>query len=1146
MSTEGKSVQRVNGLIKKMKRSSGRRPRARILCAVAAVETLEGRRLLSVVGGFSPPVVSEIGKGQGAAFAVAVVDVLGDGNPELIVANDNGTISILPGYRNGTFGPAETVSDGLPDGSGSPQDLAVAKHGGQIFVTNDNADGTVSFLTKNGYGIFSVTQELDCSNNGAEVNALATASFNVGSINFDVLATADGDGESALCFKVLGKSFLTPGLYSVSNEPLTSVVAGRFYPNTYTSFVFMNSGGSVSQMTLDSYGNTGVNSVNSAGGHAAAIGAVDLTGDGLDDLVVANQNGSVTTLQGGSDGFELASTTPVSASPFQNVSLQTGDVVGDGSQEVLLTQPEAGGAQSTALFSDGRGGLYGPVQIASGAVTALADVNQDGRADLISCYYSASTGIGSVGVQLGGFENSPSIASQNAADFVVGSFGTFTITTDGYPAVAVSESGGLPDGLTFQDNGNGTATISGIPDGTSLGTYPLLITASNGVGADAVQTLTLTVDNPAPPVITSGGSAAFVVGQWSSFSITSTSGSVDSLSYTGTLPEGLFFEGDGVGTATICGTPAAATAGTYNLTITASSAYGQSTQALVLTVNEGTIPVISITVSGQLDFTVGRAGTFLIAGGGVGTSFSTTSALPAGLRLVNLAYGVASLGGVPSEGAEGSYVVTITASDLGAAVSRSFALTVVEGSVSPTLSGLTNVTMQAGSVASYQVTAGGTPLPVITESGTLPDGLSFSDASGTGTVTGTLTANSVGVYTETFTATSSAGADSMTMIFTVEQNPAFNSPDSGTLIVGAGGSVNVSTSGFAAPSLQQTGTLPGGIIFTDNGDGTGTFSGTATAGSGGVYPETITASDSNGTSISESFSLIVDASPAITSASTANFAVGTNGSFAITTGGFPAAAVSLTSGTLPSGLTFTANANGTATISGDPASGTAGNYTLTLSAANSLAAVTGQLIVEVEQPVEFKGATTAQFAVGKVNSFSITTSPSSSNVALTEMGKLPAGITFVDNGNGTARLSGTPTAADEGTFNFTITASNSFGVASEPMELTIGAAKAVSFTSSARATFTSGTSGSFTITTAGFPEATFIETGALPQGLIFQDNLNGTATISGTPQLASGQTVGTYTIHLTASNGITTAKQTLVVAVVEIKAKVTTAVVTGR
>src|SRR5271157_798032 len=88
-------------------------------------------------------------------------------------------------------------------------------------------------------------------------------------------------------------------------------------------------------------------------------------------------------------------------------------------------------------------------------------------------------------------------------------------------------------------------------------------------------------------------------------------------------------------------------------------------------------------------------------------------------------------------------------------------------------------------------------------------------------------------------------------------------------------------------------------------------------------------------SLPSSVSPTVDQAPAITSADDAAFTVGQAGSFTITTTGYPTAAITET-GSLPTGVTFTDNANGTATLAGTPQEGTAGTYSLTLTAANSI------------------------------------------------------------------------------------------------------------------------------------------------------------------------------------------------------------------
>lgn len=94
----------------------------------------------------------------------------------------------------------------------------------------------------------------------------------------------------------------------------------------------------------------------------------------------------------------------------------------------------------------------------------------------------------------------PTITSANNATFTVGQAGTFTVTATGTPTPTLTSSGALPSGVTFTDNGNGTATIAGTPAAGTNGSYPITITASNGTAPDATQNFTLTV-NPAPVTV---------------------------------------------------------------------------------------------------------------------------------------------------------------------------------------------------------------------------------------------------------------------------------------------------------------------------------------------------------------------------------------------------------------------------------------------------------------------------------------------------------------------------------------------------------------------------------------------------------------------------------------------------------------------
>src|SRR5207237_7254060 len=102
----------------------------------------------------------------------------------------------------------------------------------------------------------------------------------------------------------------------------------------------------------------------------------------------------------------------------------------------------------------------------------------------------------------------PAVTSPGAATFTVGSAESFIVAATGFPIPALTATGDLPDGVTFTDNRNGTATLAGTPAAGTGGSYSFTITAGNGVGASATQTFTLTVNQA--PAITSADRTVFV------------------------------------------------------------------------------------------------------------------------------------------------------------------------------------------------------------------------------------------------------------------------------------------------------------------------------------------------------------------------------------------------------------------------------------------------------------------------------------------------------------------------------------------------------------------------------------------------------------------------------------------------------------
>ncbi|HSZ31003.1 MAG TPA: putative Ig domain-containing protein [Pseudonocardiaceae bacterium] len=169
---------------------------------------------------------------------------------------------------------------------------------------------------------------------------------------------------------------------------------------------------------------------------------------------------------------------------------------------------------------------------------------------------------------------------------------------------------------------------------------------------------------------------------------------------------------------------------------------------------------------------------------------------------------------------------------------------------------------------------------------------------------------------------------------TSAQEPGFTSGSAVTAAFGAAFTFAVTTTGDPAPSIARTGRLPSGVRFADNGDGTATISGTPRETAAGVYPLTLTARNKYGTG-TQAFTLTVTRAPAVRKIRTVRTRVGAVLRLTIRATGYPAPALA-ESGPLPSGLTFTDNQDGTATITGTvAASSRGGRYPVTITATNT-------------------------------------------------------------------------------------------------------------------------------------------------------------------------------------------------------------------
>jgi hypothetical protein len=711
----------------------------------------------------------------------------------------------------------------------------------------------------------------------------------------------------------------------------------------------------------------------------------------------------------------------------------------------------------------------------------------------------------------------PTITSANTAPFTPGQPGSFTISTVGFPAATITESGSLPSGLTFHDNGDGSATISGTP--TAGGNFALTVTAANGYSPNATQTLTLNLGRP--PAITSAASTTFVIGQAGTFTVT-TSGSptVSAITETGTLPAGITFTDKGNGTATLAGTPTG-TGNTYPVTLTASNGVTpNATQNLTVQVNQA--PTVT---SNPVNQTVqpGTSVSFTATASGVPTpTVQWQVSTDGGASFANLAGATATIYTFTAQLSQnGNQYRAVFSNGIGMAAATT-AATVYVGTA-PAFTSADHTTLVVGQAGSFAITTAGTPAPILSRTGIFPAWLTLTDnGDGTGSLTGTPPAGSGGTYGFTLKAANGfSPSASQNFTLFVDESPSITSVDHTTFTVGNAGTFAVTTAaGFpTTTTFTETGALPSGVTFIDNGDGTATLGGTAT--SGGVFHLTIKASNGVAPDASQAFTLTVNASPVITSTDHTTFAVGSAGAFTVTTSpGTPAATTITRTGALPSGVTFTDNGDGTAAIAGTPNTGSEGVYPITITASNGSTPDARQTFtLAVNAPPQITSVDHTTFTLDTAGNFTVTTAGGYPTLpVLTETGALPSGVTFTDNGDGTATLAGTPAAGSGGSYPLTLTATNGVAPnATQAFTLTVSASPVI--TSTDHTTFAVGSAGTFTVTTTpGNPAATTItETGALPSGVSFADNGNGTATLAGTPAVGTG---GSYSLTITASNGV--------------------------
>ncbi len=336
--------------------------------------------------------------------------------------------------------------------------------------------------------------------------------------------------------------------------------------------------------------------------------------------------------------------------------------------------------------------------------------------------------------------------------------------------------------------------------------------------------------------------------------------------------------------------------------------------------------------------------------------------------------------------------------------------------------------------------------------------------------------------------------------------PLFTSTNKVTSTVGRPCSLLVHSAGSPAPVLSTIGSLPSGMMLTDNGGGSGTLACTSSRGEGGVHLFSLHAASDYGEA-TQPFTLTVNEPPAITSSTTVAVRPTVRFTVPVIASGYPAPR--LTASNLPRGVTFSANTHG-GTFSGLPtALGT--TMLLHVTATNGVAPnATGTIHVVVATPPVITSRSSATIKVGSYVQIPLTATGSPLPTFGQSSDLQALGMQVVVGRGGMASITGFAQAGSGGVHTITLVATNGFST-SQKLRLTINEAPSIS--GPPAALLSQGFSTLLHFSATGFPSVTKMSISGNLDGLSFTDMGDGTATISGMPT-----NLGSFGLRISATN----------------------------
>ena len=400
----------------------------------------------------------------GFASALVVSDVNGDGKPDIVVTNWNGTVGVLLGNGDGTFQPALlsaspadpgclTIADVNRDGR--PDALVCSE--ASVAVLLGNGNGTFqSFTNKNFFTGYCTPAAVVADVNGdtlPDIVAPNAGPNDCGPEGFAGILLGNGDGAFNSEINYLAVNYTNIGVGGAAVADLNGdgkldvVVAsgeGLYYPVQGSVGVLLGNGDGTFQAST-SFGSGGLS--------ANSVVIADVNGDGRPDVLVANVGSSTVGVLLNNTATSQASTTTILSSSLNPSTY---------GQAVALkasVTSTAGVPTGTVIFYDGSTPI-GAATLASGSASIPISSLAAGTHSITASYQGSGGFSGSTSAPLSQVVKTATTTAAITSSLNPASTGQ-TVT---FTATVTSQYGGAATGsVTFYSGSQtlGTAPLSG-------------------------------------------------------------------------------------------------------------------------------------------------------------------------------------------------------------------------------------------------------------------------------------------------------------------------------------------------------------------------------------------------------------------------------------------------------------------------------------------------------------------------------------------------------------------------------------------------------------------------------------------------------------------------------------------------------------